>query len=296
MTGDQIRRVLAKQIGMDYTGGVVPLKVNQIMERALIRAFEKHYMNLVTQGDYDNIRSIVKTNATYTPTANVVTTVVGGTAANNIPDYYHLLAVKAQFNVPLSGVSFSAATNATPIVVTITGQNNIATGDSLFISGSLGNTNVNGLRYIKMINSTKAELYSDPRFLNPVVGNGVYVAGSASVSRYFNDFCVRYYSDRKIGSYASPDADCPKFDNYIEPSSGNAGFLFYPSDLPCVSVTMDYLTTAPLYIDLADTVVDVEEFYPRQFIYIIINETAMLLAGEYKDESSFAIAARNNVS
>lgn len=76
---------------------------------------------------------------------------------------------------PINGViggpsgAITGATNATPIVVTATAHG-LATGDSVVISGVLGNTGANGTFVITKVNANSFSL-------NGSVGNGAYTSG-----------------------------------------------------------------------------------------------------------------------
>lgn len=77
----------------------------------------------------------------------------------------------------------TGATNATPIVLTITGLSNVTDRDALDISGVGGNTNANGRRYIKNVGANQWELYSDPDLLTAIAGNGAYTSGGTGWHR-----------------------------------------------------------------------------------------------------------------
>jgi hypothetical protein len=64
----------------------------------------------------------------------------------------------------------SAATNATPIVITSDRAHNLTTGDTVIILGVLGNTAANGTWVVTVVSSTTFSL-------NTSVGNGVYTSG-----------------------------------------------------------------------------------------------------------------------
>lgn len=75
----------------------------------------------------------------------------------------------------------TAATNASPIVVTTSAAHGLDDGDRVNIRNGLVNTNVNGDYYVNVLTTTTFELYSDEDLTVPVAGNGVYTASSALV-------------------------------------------------------------------------------------------------------------------
>lgn len=68
----------------------------------------------------------------------------------------------------LSG-TITNATNANPIVITTSAAHNLVTGDSVTISGVLGNTAANGTNVATVLTATT--------FSIPVAGNGAYTSG-----------------------------------------------------------------------------------------------------------------------
>ena len=84
-----------------------------------------------------------------------------------------------------ANLTVSAATNASPIVVTTT-THGLADGDFVTISGIVGNTAGNGGFYVKVTGYTTLTfaLYSDKALASPVAGNGAWSSGGA-VARMF---------------------------------------------------------------------------------------------------------------
>lgn len=93
----------------------------------------------------------------------------GSTNGSGVLDYFAL-----QSTTQVIGAA-SAMTNASPIVVTLTGHG-LSTGDFVNITNALGNTAANGPWQITRID---ADTFS----LNNSTGNGTYTASSGTVSR-----------------------------------------------------------------------------------------------------------------
>lgn len=87
----------------------------------------------------------------------------------------------------------SAATNATPIVATIT-SHGWTLGDYLSISGAVGNTNANGLRKIKTVTTNTFEL-TDTSDVN-IAGNGAFSGTCYAINLSVIDF----YDDIDAGA------------------------------------------------------------------------------------------------
>ncbi len=78
-------------------------------------------------------------------------------------------------------LNISAATNASPTVVTVTAHGYV-NGDTVFISGATGNTNINGYRIVEGVT---ANTFTLTDLVGAVInGNGVY-GGSGTSMRYF---------------------------------------------------------------------------------------------------------------
>ncbi|MGJ7484332.1 hypothetical protein ACSFA2_03685 [Variovorax sp. LT2P21] len=73
-----------------------------------------------------------------------------------------------------AGITISAATNATPIVITLGATSGLKDGDRIAISGITGNTAANGEFTLKMLTATTAQLVGS-------VGNGAF-GGTARVA------------------------------------------------------------------------------------------------------------------
>jgi hypothetical protein len=80
-------------------------------------------------------------------------------------------------NAYINGASVSNATNASPIVITTTTNNNFSTGQVVFISGVQGNTAANGTWTITV---TSATTFS----LNGSTGNAPYTSGGIVAAQY----------------------------------------------------------------------------------------------------------------
>lgn len=203
------------------------------------------------------------------------------TSSKMITDYLHLLSIKAKFLQDISDdIEITAASNATPIILTISGQNNLRDGEQVFIADVLGNTNANGYRYIDRINRTKFALYSDAKLNNAVSGNGAYTSGG-TISRVYYNVATQQISDRKISTFNPPLVDYPGYD-----MSRNKIKLL-PLTETCDEITIDYISNNIKFIVSTDTGIDLEQYYPAKFLYYVAEEAANLFAQSVKDSELF---------
>lgn len=269
MTGLELFTYFNEKVGQNYTAYLSTLEANRLFKQALYQAIESKYRVLAEQREFDNLTGLIKTEQTFTPVNSQLTL----TSTGLIPDYLHLLAIKSKYTFNLF-ISLSAATNATPIVITVNERSNLRTGDNIEISGVIGNTNANGVFYLKKLSDFKFSLYSDIDLQVPVAGNAAYISGG-TISRIYYKYAKLYRSDTKIGVLAQPTVDYPKYEtvsNLIK---------LYPTG--CQQVTIDYITTATVLIDVSNNVIDLELTYPYQFLQYVSTTAASIFSGEVKD-------------
>jgi hypothetical protein len=277
MTGLEFSNVYDLKVDKAYSGFLSPVKKNRLFKEALVLAIETKYKDLQSQKTYDEISNLIKTNQVKVPVSNQVSVI---TSTSLIPDYQHLLAIKARFVSPIEDVSITGATNASPVVITVNNFNSIRTGDQVVISGVVGNFNANGTFYLNRINRKKFELYYDAEMLLPVSGSGVYLQGGNIDSITYN-YCKPLYSDTKISVLGQASVDAPKFEitqNLIK---------IYPIDKTCSQVTIDYINQPPVFITSTDNVIDLELTYPVKFLYYIADVAAQLFSESVKDQELF---------
>lgn len=71
----------------------------------------------------------------------------------------------------------TAASYASPIVITSSSISGLGDGQIVKISGIIGNTAANGIYSVRKLTSTTAELYADSSLTVPVSGNATYISG-----------------------------------------------------------------------------------------------------------------------
>ena len=197
-----------------------------------------------------------------------------------ISDYLHLLTVKTKFSLDLDLVDIESISNSSPILITINGQNNLRTGEQIYVSGVSGNTNANGYSYIKKINRYKIALYSDAKLTTPVAGNSNFFVGG-SISRVFYNYATQQISDRKISVFNPPTVDYPSYE------MGRNRIKFLPLAETCSEITIDYISNDIKFIVSTDTTIDLEQYYPAKFLYYVADEAANLFAQAVKDGELF---------
>lgn len=285
-TGADFSLLFDRKINKAYTANYNNAKRNRLFKNALINAVETKYEELDQQKEFDELSALIKTGATFTPSANILYLTTA--ASPNISDYQHLLAVKCKYTSYLA-LTLSGATKTNPLVITINEPNNLRTGEQIVVSGVVGNTNANGTFYIKKVGKQKAELYSDAKLLIPIFGNGVYISGG-TVGRVHYQYAKPYRSDNKISIYGKPTVDNPRFE------VANNQLKLYPTDSTCEQITMDYLSKATVFIDVTNTSTDLELTYPFKFLMYILDIATRMFAEEVKDKEMFDFSNFENAA
>jgi hypothetical protein len=208
----------------------------------------------------------------------------GVTSKLTIGDYMHLLAVKAKYNLPVivrnNRLKITGATKAQPIVLSLsTSNSNLRTGEQVTTSGIYGNGNANGTFYLKKINDSKVALYYDDMFLNPTSGNGDYTGGGF-VSRIQYNYATALFPNQKISEYESGTVFEPKFER------GDLTLRFLPDNVECEEITIDYIQNNMQLIVVTNSTIDLEQFYPFEFLIYVCNIAVELFMERLKEFES----------
>lgn len=266
-TGADFKNLLDIKTDMAYTGYFSNPQVNTIVREATTKAVEVKVATNDRIQVQDDLFGIFKTNATYTPSSNTVSLIIGG---SGISDYHHTMNVKAKFIDPLRNNYVAVATNTSPIRITTNRHCNLRTGEQVLIAGVTGNTNANGTRYVKRLKNDLFELYQDINLLVPITGNGSYTGSVGQISRVVYNTAYDMKSNRKFSTLDEPTIYNPYYE------IADTVLKVYPLTNPCSEVTIDYVST-PAYIDVTDNVDDLLEVYSQRFIDFICDETARLM-------------------
>lgn len=281
MVGTEFSAILDLKVDKAYSSFLTTTEKNRIVKEAIIKTLQLKYKELDEQGERDQLSAFIKTNQVFTPSSNQV--FLSNVGSPYISDYSNLFSVKAKFAQLIPGLAITNATNATPILVTFTGYNNIRTGEQLTISGVVGNPAANGTFYVNKINNNQFKLYSDKSLTTGVAGNGTYSSGG-TISRVFYNYCQPLVSDKKIDPYAQGTVRVPRFE------IANQAIKIYPSDSTCSEISVDYLAIPSLFIDVSNGSTDIELTYPIDLLYDIADRFAQLFSESFKDGDLFQMS------
>ncbi len=274
MTGSDYWTILQQKFGKDYSAYYDNLRANDLIAEAMVKAVERKYLDITNEKRTDELFTLIRTNIPYTTTSNQVslTTVAA--------DYLHLLALKATFEYYIADVK--GASNVSPIILTLDRINDLRDGDSIVVTGVLGNTAANGTFYVKKLgdnfltNSFTYSLYSDAKLTTPVAGNGVYTSGG-TVKKVLSQWTKKKNSYRKISVFGEPSLS----DAFYEIADGVIKIL--PLTETCTRINIDYVKKITVPIDVANTTTDLELSYSKPMLYAFMDETALLIGEQSRD-------------
>lgn len=185
-----------------------------------------------------------------------------------VQDYMHLFSIRAAYL--FENEDEISAVTATPqkIEITLQKRSQLRDGDMISISGAIGATGMNGVRYVKQIGTRRYRLYLDQELLSPVVATLAYVSGGTITSVKMNS-CFQLKPDQYVQKLDYPTKRFPRYqmaDNAIivEPKSS----LQY--------VEMDYIKLPPFEIDPLNNETDLLLYYTQEFIEYLVDFTARL--------------------
>lgn len=273
LTGTDFDRMIDIKSDNAYSGYFDSAKKNVIIAEAINKAIDFKVAGNDRIQIQDDLFGIFKSNVVYTPSSNTVSLVSGGAG---ISDYFHMMNVKCQFIVPLTGNYILQALSGSPIQITLYKESNLRTGENVVISGVTTNTNTNGSRYLYMLNPKRFRLYSDINLLTPVPSNGIYNGNSGVISRVVYNYAKDLKSSRKFSTLNAPTIDNPFYE------IADSVVKVYPLTYVCSEVTVDYISL-PTYIDVDDAVTDLYATYSPRFIDFIADETCRLMGMSTRD-------------
>jgi hypothetical protein len=283
MTGQEINNLYEQQIGQTYSGIEDIAKKNRRFQRALIDAIEDKYGKYSSDQQYEELATFIRTEVPFTPTVNKVS------LTTNFIN--HVLSAKAKYLKQIEDMVVVGASNSTPIVIETFNATNIRRGDIIKISGIQGNVAANGEYYVLPLNKFKFALYSSPGTANPVAGSGTYVQSfNVLFQRVYYNYCQMVKADEKINSWKRATVAFPLY----EYSQDN--IKFYPSndtDGYPVEVSMNFVLSNVVTIDLSDGVTDYLLTYPEKFIYNVINFAARSFDLSFRDYTAAQVVQQD---
>ncbi len=212
-------------------------------------------------------------NFTISPVGTFLTGII--TFPDTVPQYSHLLKGEAQFT-KTTLFTVVASTSATPIKITLNKRSYFRDSDQIVISGIGGNTNANGTFFLKYANEFQYFLYADEDLQTPVSGNGNQT-GIGSIAEIIKSSLRFKRSDEKGSIYGKPTVQSP----FYQQSYNLIKIL--PENQPCNWIKLDFIRDTPFSIDVTNNTLDLTNYFPDSFQYLIINHALKIFFESTKD-------------
>jgi len=260
ITGADLLVIWKMAVNSVYSQAYSTANQSAILNESLIKVLEDIYKNGLESYTTDQVRALIKTEATPTVAANKID-------LTTITDFNHFLAIKCimndnTFKPVLSNITLIDSTYTN---ITLSRSSALRSTEQVKLTGSV----CDGTYYVKQLNQTVYQLYTDEALLVPFY-NGVPYNNAGTVKRVVGYYATEYSSDEKIGQLTSPTLYFPKYqlaDNFIKLYGGVA---------TVTGAELDYISTLPLEIDVTDSTNDLLEFYPQELLYKAVDKAAYL--------------------
>lgn len=271
-TGAEFDKLWYRRVDKPYNSYYGTVQRQRLYKQALYYALEANYNTLALQDQYDEIRSLVKTNTFLTPQNNSIV------INTQLPDYLHYLYSEAEYalgSYTFTGFTYSGSGAVRAYVDQVC---QLRTRDFVKISGCLDMNEANGDRYLKLIGRKVYELYQDSELTIPVTST-VFIGGEATAVEHQYGKCMIFYSDQRIQTMDNPSRRNPRI------LISNNVLKILPDG--CTQLRLDYVSQPTVFIDPANNVFDLETIYPMKFLYQIIDKAAEIFDIETKDPQSY---------
>jgi hypothetical protein len=264
ITGADLLAIFKRKSNSAYSQAYSSSNLSAILNEGLIKSLEDIYKNGQEYYTADQTRALITTEATPTVVANKID-------LSTLTAFNHFLAVKcimidATFRVKLTNISLvdGIYTN-----ITFSRSSALRSTEQVKLTGSV----CDGVYYVKQLNQTVYQLYTDEALLLPFY-NGIPYNNDGVGQRVVGYYATKYSSDEKIGKLTSPTLYFPKYqlaDNFIKLYAGVSNVT---------SVELDYIRTLPVQIDVTNTTTDLLVTYPQELLYKAADKAAYLFGSE----------------
>jgi len=270
VSGSDLKVLFNVKTNSPYSQAIGDTKMSAIFNEALVKTVEDIYRKGDNDYTLDNVRSLVKTGVTAAVATNRITTA-------SVTDLNHILAVKcyiqdATFKPLLTNVLLIDGTYTR---IVLSKASALRSKEQVLLTG----TPITGTYYVKQLNETVYELYTDVNLLVPAY-NGVPYANAGTVSRVIGRYTMPYKSEDKNSSLATPTIYYPKHQEtylYVKLDAGGSTIL---------SAELDYITNIAVPIDVTG-VTDLLPIYPQELLYKITDRACEIFAELTRDQSLF---------
>jgi hypothetical protein len=258
MTGAQFWTYLQQKIDKAYSAYLDNAKANALIAESTQRLINKYWRKESLEVDADEmIPFLVKAQAV-TPVAGVVK------ISTLLPNYMHIMYMTANYEQSFTVTAVSGTT--------LTAANHtLRKGDTVKFSST---------SYI--VSKVKGDTFD--------LGTAGLTTGT--YKRVLVRNVKQMQSDRKGSPFHKATIITPRFEPQTDGTSTPKSFKISPStDL--VTISVDYIRTAPLVIDVANTSTILEDYYASKFLYRLMDECVLNFGTQTKDPMTRQMAQQD---
>lgn len=249
-----------------YSQALSTSKKNQLLNEALVLTIQNEYRNgTISSYSSDLLKGIIKLGETISATNNEID-------LTSYP-FSHIMAVKLN----IQDDTFTArVVGTTPSRITLSRSSTLRSTEKVIVA----NNSVTKTYYVKQLTSTIYEMYTDEMLSILATDVPVYTS-DLTLERIVMVYAMITESQDKVGILSRPTINFPKYQMGNNKLSVNAG------GSTVISGTLDYITTMPLAIDIANNTNDLLIYYPMELLYKVNDKAAELFATLTRDNVLF---------
>lgn len=258
MTGAQFWTYLQQKIDKAYSAYLDNAKANALIAESMQRLVDKYWRKESLEVDADEMIPFLVKAQSVTPVTGVVK------ISTLLPNYMHIMYMTANYEQSFTVTAVSGTT--------LTAANHtLRKGDTVKFSST---------SYI--VTKVKGDNFD--------LGTAGLTTGT--YKRVLVRNVKQMQSDRKGSPFHKPSIITPRFEPQTDGTSTPKSFKISPStDL--VTISVDYIRTVPLVIDVANTATTLEDFYVSKFLYRLMDECVLNFGSQTKDPMTRQMAQQD---
>lgn len=258
MTGAQFWSYLQQKIDKAYSAYLDNTKANSLIKESMYRMVDKLWRGQSLEREADEMMPLLIKGASVTPVAGVVK------VTTLIPNYMHIMYMVGNYEMPFTVTAVSGTTYTSA-------NHTLRKNDTVkFAASTYTVTKVKGDTFTL---STSG------------LATGTYY-------RVISREVKQMQSDRKGSPFHKADMVSPRFEAQSDGTSTPESFKITPST-NLATITIDYVRTPPLDIDVANTTTTLEDYYSSKFLYRLMDECVLNFGTQTKDQLTRQMAQQD---
>jgi hypothetical protein len=258
MTGAQFWSYLQQKIDKAYSAYLDNTKANALIKESMYRMADKFFRSQSLEREADEMLSLLIKGASVTPVAGVIK------ISTLLPNYMHIMYLEGNWEMPF--------------VVTAVSGTTITSVNHTLRKGDRVKFGVTTYTVTKVKNDTFDLSTSG-------LTTGTYY-------KLVNKEIKQIQSDRKGSPFHKADMNTPRFSPQSDGTSTPESFKIAPT-VNLTTVEIDYVRTPPLDIDVANTVITLEDYYSSKFLYRLMDECVLNFGTQTKDQLTRQMAQQD---